>query len=121
MTISRIMKAMNKIKYAILALAAALLAGACSTKEFDEITDLNLNRCLAPMGLEARVSNALGNVVTFTWDVSKDAEAYVLRIYTDESFSRARSRTRRNWNPTRPTGAPCRPRPPESRTPRYAS
>ena len=87
MTTSRIMKAMNKIKYAILALAAALLAGACSTKEFDEITDLNLNRCLAPMGLEARVSNALGNVVTFTWDVSKDAEAYVLRIYTDESFT----------------------------------
>ena len=73
---------MNKIKYAILALAA-LAATACVSKEFDEITDLNLNRCLAPMGLNARVSASLGDVVTFTWDVGKDAEAYILRVYTD--------------------------------------
>ena len=82
MTTSRIMKAMNKIKYAILAFAA-VLAGACSTKEFDEITDLHLSRCLAPMNLEARVSSALGDVVTFTWDVSKDAEAYNFMVFTD--------------------------------------
>ena len=82
MTTSRIMKAMNKIKYAILALAA-LVTVSCVTKEFDEITELNLSRCLAPMGLNARVSASLGDVVTFTWDVGKDAEAYVLRVYTD--------------------------------------
>ena len=74
---------MNKIKYAILALATLVAAAACSTKEFDEITELNLNRCLAPMGLNARVSASLGDVVTFTWDVGKDAEAYILRVYTD--------------------------------------
>ena len=79
MTTSRIMKAMNKIRYAILALAA-LLAVSCVTKEFDEITELNLNRCLAPQGLNARVSASLGDVVTFTWDVGKDAEAYILRV-----------------------------------------
>ena len=77
---------MNKIKYAILALAT-LAAAACSTKEFDEITELDLDRCLAPMNLNARVSASLGDVVTFTWDVGKDAEAYILRIYTDEAFT----------------------------------
>ena len=83
MTTSRIMKAMKKIKYAILALAAAFAAAACSTKEFDEITALTLNRCLSPMNLDARVSSTLGDVVTFSWDVSKDAEAYTLMVFTD--------------------------------------
>ena len=82
MTTSRIMKTMKKIRYAILALAA-LVATACVTKEFNELTELNLNRCLAPQGLNARVSASLGDVVTFTWDVGKDAEAYILRVYTD--------------------------------------
>jgi hypothetical protein len=74
---------MNKIKYAILALATLVAAASCSTKEFDEITELNLSRCLAPMGLNARVSAALGDVVTFSWDVSKDAEKYNFVVYTD--------------------------------------
>ena len=82
MTTSRIMKAMKKIRYAILALAA-LLTASCVTKEFDEITELNLSRCLAPMNLDARVSASLGDVVTFSWDVSKDAEAYTLMVFTD--------------------------------------
>ena len=74
---------MNKIKYAILALATLVAAASCSTKEFDEITELNLSRCLAPMGLNARVSAAQGDVVTFSWDVAKDAEAYNFVVYTD--------------------------------------
>ena len=86
MTTSRILKAMKKIRYAILALAA-LAAAACSTKEFDEISELNLSRCLAPMNLEARVSASLGDVVMFSWDVSKDAEAYTLFISTDEAMT----------------------------------
>ena len=45
MTTSRTMNAMNKIKYALIALATLAVA-ACSTKEFDEKTDLNLSRCL---------------------------------------------------------------------------
>lgn len=64
MTTSRIMKAMKKIRYAILALAA-LLTVSCVNKEFDEITDLNLNRCLSPMDLNARVSATLA-----TWSPS---------------------------------------------------
>ena len=35
------------------------------------------------MGLNARVSAALGDVVTFSWDVAKDAEAYNFVVYTD--------------------------------------
>jgi len=83
MTASKPLQVMNKIKYAILALAALVAASACSTKEFDEITEMNLSRCLAPMNLNARVSASLGDVVTFTWDVGKDAEAYILKVYTD--------------------------------------
>ena len=83
MTASNTLTAMNKIKYAILALATLVAAASCSTKEFDEITELNLSRCLAPMGLNARVSAAQGDVVTFSWDVAKDAEAYNFVVYTD--------------------------------------
>ena len=86
MTTSRMMNAMNKIKYALIALATLAVA-ACSTKEFDEMTDLNLSRCLAPMDLNARVSAALGDVVTFSWAVSKDAEAYNLMVYTDAAMT----------------------------------
>ena len=86
MTTSRIMKAMKKIRYAILALAA-LVTASCVTKEFDEITDLNLSRCLSPMNLEARVSSTLGDVVTFSWDVAKDADAYILTVYTDAALT----------------------------------
>ena len=53
MTASNTLTVMNKIKYAILALATLVAAASCSTKEFDEITELNLSRCLAPMGLNA--------------------------------------------------------------------
>ena len=73
------MKAMNKIKYAILALAAVVL-GACVQEEFKPNEELNLSRCLQPMNLNARVSAALGDVVTFSWDVTKDAEEYVLTV-----------------------------------------
>ena len=70
---------MNKIKYAIIALAAVVL-GACAREEFVPQDELNLSRCLQPMNLNARVSAALGDVVTFSWDVTKDAEVYVLTV-----------------------------------------
>ena len=70
---------MNKIKYAIFALAALVL-GACAREEFNPNEDLNLSRCLQPMNLNARVSAALGDVVTFSWDVTKDAEVYILTV-----------------------------------------
>ena len=88
MTTSRTMNAMNKIKYALIALATLAVA-ACSTKEFDEKTDLNLSRCLTPLDLNARVSAALGDVVTFSWAVSKDAEAYNLQVFTDAALTQS--------------------------------
>ena len=81
------MKKMNRIIYSILAvvLTAGLSVG-CAEK-FDEIETLDLTRCLEPMNLSARVSATLGDVVTFSWDVSKDAEAYILEVFTDKELS----------------------------------
>lgn len=73
------MKAMNRIKYALVALAALVL-GACAREEFNPNEEMNLSRCLQPMNLNARVSASLGDVVTFSWDVTKDAEVYVLNV-----------------------------------------
>lgn len=71
---------MNKIKYAILALAAVILASCAAKEQFNPNEELNLSRCLQPMNLNARVSAALGDVVTFSWNVTKDAEVYVLTV-----------------------------------------
>ena len=77
------MKAMNKIKYAILALAVAIL-GSCMPEAFNPVEELDLARCLQPMNLNARVSASLGDVVTFSWDVTKDAEVYVLNVLNSD-------------------------------------
>lgn len=82
-----IMKAISKIKYAILALAAAALT-ACIGEEYKPVDEMDLVRCLQPMNLNARVSASLGDVVTFSWDVTKDAENYTLTIYTDEALTK---------------------------------
>ena len=74
----------KSIKYAFLALMAALSLAACR-KEFEEITELDLTRCLVPMELEAKVAN--GDQVTFSWKVTKDAEKYVLEISEDAEFN----------------------------------
>ena len=66
----------------------ALAAISCANKEkFDEVTELSLVRCLTPMNLEAKVNANLGDVVTFSWDVAKDAQSYVLSVYTDAALS----------------------------------
>ena len=69
----------NIIKYAMLALAALVL-GSCQREAFSPNEELVLKRCLQPMNLNARVSASLGDVVTFSWDVTKDAEAYELTV-----------------------------------------
>jgi len=68
---------------------AVLVAGAasCTQKEFDEVTDLNLARCLEPQNLTARVNNATGDEVTFSWDVNKDAQQFNIVGYTDEAMT----------------------------------
>lgn len=75
----KIMKLFRNILIPIALLGSLLLHG-CVEKEFGEITDLNLSRCLQPMNLSARVSASLGDVVTFSWDVTKDAEVYLLTV-----------------------------------------
>ncbi len=86
MKASNTMKVMNKIKYAILALATVLLAACIQKEEFSPNEELNLARCLQPMNLNARVSASLGDVVTFSWNVTKDAEVYALSVYTDKDL-----------------------------------
>ena len=77
------MKQINILKYAVAAFLS-VAAVACAPKEqFDELTELDLARCLEPMNLDARVNASMGDVVTFSWDVAKDAEQYVLDIFTD--------------------------------------
>lgn len=64
----------------------SVLAWGCSDM-FEEIDSIALNRCLEPTELNARVSATKGNVVTFSWNVGKDAESYNLVICTDKELS----------------------------------
>ena len=80
------MKMIKSLKYVLAAAVVALGLSACDTP-FDEIKTLDLNRCLEPMNLNARVNSALGDVVTFSWDVSKDADSYILTVYTDAQMT----------------------------------
>ncbi len=77
-----------KIYKSILAAAAAVLtlgfAAGCS-EQFEEITELELTRCLQPLDLSARISQ--GQNVTFSWTVSSDAESYTLSVYSDEEMT----------------------------------
>lgn len=76
----------NSIKNILILLgAAAIGAFAGCSNEFEEISDLGLTRCLEPMNLSARVVN--GDLVTFNWDVTKDAAGYNLEVYYDEGMT----------------------------------
>ena len=80
------MKYSNILKSVLLAVLAAG-AVSCAQREFEEITDMNLARCLEPQNLSARVNNATGDDVTFAWDVNKDAESFHFIAYSDEAMS----------------------------------
>ncbi|MCR5710290.1 MAG: DUF5123 domain-containing protein [Bacteroidales bacterium] len=77
---------MKSLKYLLAAMVLALGLSACDTP-FDEVTSLNLNRCLEPMNLAAKVSASQGDVVTFSWDVSKDADSYLFTVFTDPGMT----------------------------------
>ncbi len=77
------MKLYRSIIALTLASAALFSAASCSTP-LDEIVDMELGRCLQPLGLSAKISQ--GQNVSFGWEVSKDAEKYVLEVYTDETM-----------------------------------
>ena len=66
---------------------AALVAASCA-KEFNEITEVPLTRCLEPMELKVSVDKKTGFKTTFEWKVTKEAEAYILdvqRLVEDEN------------------------------------
>lgn len=74
-----------KVSLAVLA-SVAVLAG-CAKKEFEEITEITLSRCLEPQNLSARVDVATGDNVLFGWDVNKDAQLYLLTVYGDAELT----------------------------------
>ena len=80
------MKYSNIFKTALLAIMA-IGAASCTQKEFAEVTELDLGRCLEPQNLSVRVNNATGDDLTFAWDVNKDADMFHLVVYKDESMS----------------------------------
>ncbi len=75
----------SKIIKSVFLAVLAFGAVSCTQKEFNEITELNLARCLEPQNLSARVNNATGDDVTFSWDVNKDADLFHLIAYSDEA------------------------------------
>ena len=81
------MKVINKILAAAAAVLAMGLAAGCTDDVLEENTSLELGRCLQPMNLTARVQSAYGNKVTFNWDVTKDADNYVLIVCSDSDMT----------------------------------
>ncbi len=77
----------NIFKVSVTALATLAVLSGCIKQEWNEITDLELARCLEPQNLSARVDATQGDVVTFAWDVNKDAGGYELVVYTDEEMT----------------------------------
>ncbi len=75
----------SKIIKSVFLAVLAFGAVSCTQKEFNEVTELNLARCLEPQNLSARVNNATGDDVTFSWDVNKDADLFHLIAYSDEA------------------------------------
>ena len=71
---------MNKLKYILIALTAFFAVSCIQDKVFEEITKVPLKRCLEPMNLSARVDANSGVKTTFRWDVTTDAEEYLLEV-----------------------------------------
>ena len=81
------MKHKNILKGFLGALATVAVLSGCIKQEWNEITELDLARCLVPGNLTARVDASLGDVVTFSWDVNKGDGGYELSVYTDEAMT----------------------------------
>ena len=75
-----------KFRHIFIFAILAVLSISCQ-EEFDEITEVNLTRCLTPTDLAARVDVATGVDVTFSWKVGKDADSYELLVYSDEEMT----------------------------------
>ena len=77
------MKKYIKLLAAVATVLSLGLATGCYDT-FEEVIDITLGRCLQPLNLSAKVTN--GQTVTFNWDVTKDAEEFVLEVYEDEDM-----------------------------------
>ncbi|MBQ6082156.1 MAG: DUF4957 domain-containing protein, partial [Bacteroidales bacterium] len=84
---------MNKIKYILIALIAIVATGCVQDKVFDELKTVPLKRCLEPRNLAARVDANTGVTTTFRWDVSTDAEEYLLEVLDAETNAVVLSKT----------------------------
>ena len=84
---------MNKIKYILIALIAIVATGCVQDKVFDELKNVPLKRCLEPMNLSARVDANTGVTTTFRWDVTTDAEEYLLEVLDAETNAVVLSQT----------------------------
>ena len=80
------MKLKNIFRIAIVSLLA-LAASSCVSDKFEEITEMSLSRCLEPTNLAAKVNSSLGDVVTFSWDVTKGVDSYNFVVYTDAALT----------------------------------
>ena len=82
------MKYNNIIKSVLFAALSVGVAAGCAREAFDEVTEMDLARCLEPQNLNVRVSPVTGDDVTFLWDVNKDADSYNLVVYSDEAMTK---------------------------------
>ena len=82
------MKYNNIIKSVLFAVLSVGVAAGCAREAFDEVTEMDLARCLEPQNLNVRVSPVTGDDVTFLWDVNKDADSYNLVVYSDEAMTK---------------------------------
>ena len=78
----------NILKVSLAVLASVAVIAGCAKKEFEEITEISLSRCLEPQNLSARVDAATGDNVIFGWDVNKDAQLYLLTVYGDAELTK---------------------------------
>ncbi|MGN0201580.1 MAG: DUF5123 domain-containing protein [Candidatus Cryptobacteroides sp.] len=78
---------MKSYKTILAAVAAILLTGFATgcNDTFEEISELSLGRCLQPLNLSAKVTD--GQTVTFGWDVTKDAEVFILEVFDDQEMT----------------------------------
>ena len=75
---------MNKIKFFIVALAGLFVAACVGNNAFEEITSVPLKKCLEPTNLSANVDENTGVTTTFKWNVTGEAENYILKVTTVE-------------------------------------
>ena len=70
---------------AVVAAMFALISFTGCQNSFDEIKNLDLDRCLQPLNLAAKITN--GQTVTFSWDVTKDADLFCLEVFDNKAMT----------------------------------